>query len=132
MFFSIQNQSTNFTQTISYKLIWYYPFPDMLCLSSSCNFFWWVFHKYLTKQNWDGRNMNLLAVLSSVQRWGTVCSGELLSSQMQNCCKSDLVNNYFFWATHKNLVLVLRPMNFFTWSQIKDDRISLRNMFSVW
>lgn len=30
--------------------------------------------------------LNLLAGFSSVQRYGTVCSGELLSSQIQNCC----------------------------------------------
>ena len=29
--------------------------------------------------------LNLLAGFSSVQRYGTVCSGELLSSQIQNC-----------------------------------------------
>lgn len=32
----------------------------------------------------------LLAGLSSLQRYGTVCSGELLSSQMPNCCGDDV------------------------------------------
>lgn len=31
-------------------------------------------------------HLHLLAGFSSVQRYGTVCSGELLSSQIQNCC----------------------------------------------
>lgn len=32
---------------------------------------------------------HLLAGFSSLHRYGTVCSGELLSSQMQNCCKKE-------------------------------------------
>lgn len=35
---------------------------------------------------WTIVQLNLLAGFSSVQRYGTVCSGELLSNQIQNCC----------------------------------------------
>lgn len=45
-----------------------------------------TFHAQVQSSHNGAGPEGLLAGFSSLQRYGTVCSGELLSSQMPNCC----------------------------------------------